>query len=507
MQSDTMTPPTLPEKQDSRRLLEDASSTAWQNPRPVGKYNLVVLGGGPAGILAACAAAALGAKVALVERNLLGGACLNTGCIPSKSILRTSRLYADMRNAETFGAQVPKDIRVDFAAVMARMRDIRTRIGRRNSTERLSDLGIDVYFGAAHFTGPNTAAVDGTTLRFQKALIATGSRPLIPPIPGLVEAGYLTHENVFDLTECPRRLLVIGGGPLGCELAQAFCRFGSQVTIVQKEPMFLRQEERDAAQILSFALARDGVDIHLNTTAVNVRVEGNHKLVDLVSDDNQTTVVVDQILVGVGRAPNVQEINLEAAGVTYDDVTGVRVNDFLQTTNSRIYASGDVCLEHKFMHIEDASAQLVVRNALFWGRQRLSRLTIPWCTYTDPEIAHVGLYVTEAIRKDIPVKTFTVPMHDVDRAVTDGEEEGFVKIHVKEGTDKILGATVVARHAGEMITDISLALASGIGLRGLDRVLYPYPTQAGAIKMAADSYKSTRLTPLRKWLLRQWLSW
>ena len=507
MQSDTMTPPALAEKPDDRRLLEDAPSTAGQNPRPVGKYNLVVLGGGPAGILAACAAAALGAKVALVERNLLGGTCLNTGCIPSKSILRTSRLYADMRDAETFGAQVPKDIRVDFAAVMARMRHIRARIGRRNSTERLNALGIDVYFGTARFRGPNTLTVAGTTLRFLKALIATGSRPLIPPIPGLVEAGYLTHENVFDLTECPRRLLVIGGGPLGCELAQAFCRFGSQVTIVQKEPMFLRQEERDAAQILSAALARDGVDIHLNTNAVKVRVEGNHKLVDLVSDDNQTTVVVDQILVGVGRTPNVQEINLEAAGVKYDDVTGVRVNDFLQTTNSRIYASGDVCLEHKFMHIEDASAQLVVRNALFWGRQRLSKLTIPWCTYTDPEIAHVGLYVTEAIRRGIPVKTFTIPMHDVDRAIADGEEEGFVKIHVKEGTDKILGATVVARHAGEMINDISLAIASGIGLRGLDRVIYPYPTQAGAIKMAADSYKSTRLTPFRKWLLRRWLAW
>jgi pyruvate/2-oxoglutarate dehydrogenase complex dihydrolipoamide dehydrogenase (E3) component len=502
-----MTPPAVLEKHDDRRLLEDAPSAARQNPRPVGKYNLVVLGGGPAGILAACAAAGLGAKVALIERNLLGGTCLNTGCIPSKSILRTSRLYADMRGADSFGAQVPKDIRVDFAAVMARMRHIRARIGRRTSAERLSALGIDVYFGAARFTGPNTVAVDGTTLRFRRALIATGSRPLMPPIPGLVEAGYLTHENVFDLTECPRRLLVIGGGPLGCELAQAFCRLGSQVTIVQKEPMFLSQEERDAAQILSAALARDGVDIHLNTNVVNVRVKGNHKLVDLISDDNQTTVIADQILVGVGRTPNVQEITLEAAGVEYDDVTGVRINDFLQTTNPRIYASGDVCLEHKFTHIEDASAHLVVRNALFRGRKRLSKLTIPWCTYTDPEIAHVGLYVTEAIRRGMPVKTFTVPMHDVDRAIADGEEEGFVKIHVKEGSDKILGATVVARHAGEMINDISLAIASGIGLRVLARVIHPYPTQAIAIQMAADSYNSTRLTPAFKWLLRRWLAW
>jgi pyruvate/2-oxoglutarate dehydrogenase complex dihydrolipoamide dehydrogenase (E3) component len=507
MQTDTITTPALPEKPNGENLLEDAPYNVWQNPRPVGKYNLVVLGGGPAGMLAAWAAAVLGAKVALIERNLLGGTCLNTGCIPSKSILRTSRLYADMRDAETFGAQVPKDIRVDFAATMARMRRIRARIGRRSSAERLSALGIDVYFGEARFTGRDTVAVDGTTLRFRNALIATGSRPLIPPIPGLAEAGYLTHENVFDLTGCPRRLLVIGGGPLGCELAQAFCRLGSQVTIVQKEPMFLRREERDAAQILSAALARDGVDIHLNTAAVQVRVEGEEKSVDLISDDNRTTVIVDQILVGAGRTPNVQGINLEAAGVEYDDVTGVRINDFLQTTNSKIYASGDVCLEHKFMHVEDASARLVVRNALFWGRERLSKLTIPWCTFTDPEIAHVGLYVTEAMQRGIPVKTFTVLMHDVDRAIADGEEEGFVKIHVKEGTDKILGATVVARHAGEMINDISLAISSGVGLRGLDRVIYPYPTQAEAIKMAANSYKRSRLTPFRKWLLRHWLAW
>jgi pyruvate/2-oxoglutarate dehydrogenase complex dihydrolipoamide dehydrogenase (E3) component len=412
-----------------------------------------------------------------------------------------------MRNAEQFGAQVPKDIKVDFAAVMARMRHIRTRLSRRASAERLSNLGIDVYFGAGHFTERNSAVVDGQILRFKKALIATGAQPLVPAIPGLSEVGVLTHETVFDLTESPPRLLVIGGGPLGCELAQAFCRLGSEVTIVEKEPMFLSQEERDAAQILSGALARDGIDVRLNTNVVAVREQGNDKFVDLVSDDYRSTVVVDRILVGIGRKPNVENINLEAAGVKYDRESGVQVNDFLQTSNSRIYAAGDVCLEHKFMHVEDASARLVVRNALFWGRERLSALTIPWCTYTDPEIAHVGLYVTEAIRKRIPLKTFTVPMHDVDRAIADGEEEGFVKIHVREGSDKILGATVVARHAGEMINDISLAIGSELGLDTLARVIHPYPTQAAAIKMAADSYLRTCLTPTRKWLLNRWLAW
>ena len=271
--------------------------------------------------------------------------------------------------------------------------------------------------------------------------------------------------------------------------------------------MFLPKEERDAAQILSDALARDGVEIHLNTEVVAVRMEGGKKVVDLVSDDNKISVSVDEILTGIGRAPNVEGMNLEAAGVQYDTETGILVNDFLQTTNARIYAAGDVCLEHKFTHTADASARIVVQNALFLGRKRLSALTIPWCTYTDPEIAHVGLYVREAREKDIPVKTFTVLMHDVDRAVTDGEEEGFVKIHVREGTDRILGATVVARHAGEMINGLSLAISSGIGLRALARVIHTYPTQAEAIKMAADAYNRTRLTPTLKSLTRRWLAW
>lgn len=355
--------------------------------------------------------------------------------------------------------------------------------------------------------GADAVTVDGKSLRFKKALIATGARPMVPSIPGLVAAGYLTYESIFNLTECPRRLLVIGGGPQGCELAQALCRLGSQVTIVQDEPMFLRQEERDAAQILSEVLARDGIDIHLNTQTVNVRVEGKLKLVDLVRDDDKQTVTADEILVGTGRVPNVEGMNLEAARVEYDGETGIGINDFLQTTNRRIYAAGDVCFEHRFTHIEDASAGIVVQNALFWDRKRLSALTIPWCTYTDPEIAHVGLYVRDALEKNIPVKTFTVPMHDVDRAITDGEDEGFVKIHVKEGTDKILGATVVARHAGEMINTISLAIGSGIGLRSLARVVEAYPTQAQAIKMAADAYNGTRLTPALKRLLRLWLAW
>ena len=490
-----------------RERLDNVRPAGWRNPHPADRYGLVVIGAGPAGLVAAYAAAALGARVALIERNLVGGDCLNVGCVPSKTLIRTARVYAEMRNAERYGAQIPADIRVDFPAVMQRMRAIRARISRADSVRRLLAAGVDVFFGQACFSGTDVLTVDGATLRFKKALIATGARPDTPSIPGLDDAGYLTNENVFDLTALPRRLLVIGGGPLGCELAQAFCRFGAQTIIAQDKPLFLPKEERDAAQILSDAFARDGIEVRLNSKAVKVRVEGGQKLVDLVSDDYKSTVTVDAILTGTGRVPNVDGMNLEAAGVDYDMQVGIRVDDFLRTSNRRIFAAGDACLEHKFTDTADASARIVVQNALFLGRQRLSALTIPWCTYTDPEIAHVGLYVRRAHERGIPVKTFTIPLHDVDRAITDGEEAGFVKIHVREGTDRILGATIVSRHAGEMINEITLAMVAGIGLRTLARVIHAYPTQAEAIKKAADAYTRTRLTPAVKSLLRRWVQW
>ena len=482
-------------------------SPSWHNPDPRGLYHLLIVGAGPAGLIAAETAVRRGARVALIERNLLGGTCLNYGCIPSKTIIRTSRLYREMRDAELFGGQVPSGITVDFPAVMERVRRVRARLSTRASAEQLVAMGIDVYLGEARFAGPDSVTVGGTVLRFTNALIATGARPVRPPIPGLEEAGYLTYENVFDLIECPKRLLVIGGGPVGCELAQAFARLGSRVTLVQNEPMFLVNEERDAAQLLSDALARDGIEIHLDTQTTRVRVEGHDTIADLVSDDTTRTVAVDRILVGVGTAPNVQGLELEAAGVAYDGEHGIPVDDFLRTTNRRIFAAGDVCTEKKFPHIESVAGRIVTANALFWGRERLSAQAVPWCTFTDPEIAHVGMYVTEARQKHIPVKTFTVLMHEVARAITDGEEEGFVKLHVREGTAKILGATVVARHAGDLINEISLAMSAGLDLDDLARVNQPFPTQSQAIRLAADAYVQSRSNTFRTWLTTKWLSW
>ena len=484
-----------------------SQNEAWENPRPAARYHMAIVGAGAAGLAAAKMAAALGVRVALIERYPMRGGRLNRGTIlPSKAFIRTSRLYAEMRDARRYGGQLPGDIDVDFAAVMERVRRIAIHQGSGDSVQRLAQAGVDMFFGEIRFTGAQTLTVDGAELRFRKALIATGARPKESVFPGLAEVGYLTNENVYDLTEMPRRLLVIGGGPLGCELAQAFCRLGAQTTIVEEKPLFLGGEERDAAQILSDAFAGDGIEVRLNTRAVAARIENGCKLVDLVSDDYKNTIAVDAILTRIGRTPNVAGMNLEAAGIDYDAEIGVRVDDFLRTSNPHIYAAGDVCLKDKYIQTATASARIVVQNALLRRHERLSALIVPSCAFTDPEIAHVGLQVREANRQNIPVKTFTITMQEIDRAVADSEDRGFVKIHVKEGTDKILGATIVARHAGDMINEITLAMVAGIGLRTLAQVIHAYPTQAEAIKKAADAYNRTRLSPRIQSRLRRLLS-
>ena len=497
----------LPGDDCDAELLTNVRPVDWSNPQPAPSYNLVVLGAGTAGLVTAAGAAALGAKVALVEKNLLGGDCLNFGCVPSKALLRSAHFYADLHNAPRFTGSAPLSADANFAAAMERMRRLRAHISRHDSAKRFQALGVDVFLGEGAFADRHTVEVAGATLKFKKAVIATGARAARPAIEGLEAAGYLTNETAFNLSERPRRLLVIGGGPLGCELAQAFARMGCQVLIANREPHFLPGEERDAAEILANALRRDGIEVRLNTEVACVTLVGGEKHVRLVNDNEQATVAVDEILAGVGRVPNVEGLNLEGAGVEYDHEDGVRVNDYLQTSNPRIFAAGDVALARKFTHMADATARIVIQNALFWGRKKLSALTIPWCTYTDPEIAHVGLYVKDCREQGFPIKTFTVPMSDVDRAVLDGDEEGFVKIHVREGTDTILGATIVARHAGEMINEISLAMVAGIGLKAVAQVIHSYPTQAEAIRKAGDAYNRTRLTPFLKALSSRWLAW
>jgi pyruvate/2-oxoglutarate dehydrogenase complex dihydrolipoamide dehydrogenase (E3) component len=390
---------------------------------------------------------------------------------------------------------------------MERMRRLRAGISSNDSAERFRDLGVDVYLGKASFSSPDKVDVAGRTLRFKKAVIATGARAVALPVPGLAEAGFLTNETVFNLTEMPKHLACIGAGPIGSELAQAFRRFGSEVTLMDMAPQVLGREDADAAEIVQKALIREGIRLVLDCRIKRVETRDGKKIIHFESEGGDGFVSADEILVGAGRAPNVEGLGLEAAGVSYDPRRGIEVNDRLQTTHPRIYAAGDVCMEWKFTHAADAAARIVIQNALFFGRKKLSTLTMPWCTYTDPEVAHVGMYEAEAEQKGLAVDTFIRPFEEVDRAIADGEEEGFVKIHVKKGTDKILGATIVARHAGEMIGEVSLAMVGRIGLKTLAGVIHPYTTQAEAIKQVADMYNRTRLTPgTRKWFER-FMAW
>ncbi|MBW8004710.1 MAG: mercuric reductase [candidate division NC10 bacterium] len=499
-------PEVLPKDEHNATLISHVRPPDWKNPDPAPRYNLVVVGAGTAGLVSAAGAAGLGARVALVEKHLLGGDCLNVGCVPSKCVIRSSRVIEEVRMAPELSVHVPDGTKADFPAVMERMRRLRARIGQHDSVRRFQQLGVDVFLGEGHFTGRDTIEVDGKTLRFSKAVIATGARAAAPPIPGLAEAGYLTNETVFSLTERPGRLAVIGAGPIGSEMSQAFRRLGSEVWILEAQSHILTREDPDAAEIVQRVFVRDGVNLVLGCTILKVESRGAEKIIQFEGNGACSDLPVDEILVGVGRAPNVEGLNLEAAGVAYGN-HGVQVNDFLQTTNSRIYAAGDISLPFKFTHTADATARIVIQNALFAGRKKWSSLIIPWCTYTDPEIAHVGMYERDAVKKGIPIETFVRPLRDVDRAIADGEEEGFVKIHVKKGTDQILGATIVARHAGEMISEITLAMVGKIGLKTISNVIHPYPTQAEAIRQVADAYNRTRLTPGVKNLFTRWFGW
>lgn len=497
----------LPADEHNAKLVSNVHPSEWTNPVPAPRYNLVVIGAGTAGLVTAAGAAGLGAKVALIERKFMGGDCLNVGCVPSKCLIRSSRVFGDIRAAEALGVHVPAGSKSDFAKVMERMRRIRARISDNDSVERFSkELGIDVFLGGGRFTGNDTVEVEGQTLRFKKAVIATGARPVHPVVPGLEDAGYLTNETVFSLTERPARLAVIGGGPIGCELAQSFRRLGSEVTIIEMGPQFLAREDPDAAEILAESFRRDGIRVMLKTVLGKVEKAGAEKVLHLERGGKPEVLRVDEILVGVGRAPNVEGLDLEKVGVEYDR-TGVKVNDHLQTTNPRIYAAGDICLKYKFTHTADFTARIVIQNALFPGSKTASSLTVPWCTYTDPEIAHVGLYERDARDQGIAVETYVRNFKDVDRAIAEGEEEGFVKIHVKKGGDQIVGATIVARHAGEMISEITLAMVGKIGLGKIANVIHPYPTQAEAIRQLGDAYNRTRLTPTVKKLFKHWLAW
>ena len=504
--SEQTEPPVLPWDAHNQKLVSHVRPADWKNPTPASRYNLVVIGAGTAGLVIAAGAAGLGAKVALIEKHFMGGDCLNVGCVPSKAIIRAARAVAAVREAGEFGVNVPPGAMADFGKVMERMRRLRADISPHDSAKRFTELGVDVFLGTGSFAGPDSIEVGGATLRFSKAVIATGARAAAPTIPGLKDVPYLTNETLFSLTELPKRFGVIGAGPIGCEMAQSFARLGAEVFLIETEHGLLPREDRDAAEIVRMQMLRDGVTILGGGRELTIARAGDDARLQGQSQGKTYDIKVDQLLVAVGRAPNVEGLGLETVGVEFDQ-KGVKVNDRLQTTNPRIYACGDICSAYQFTHAADFMARIVIQNALFKGRAKASSLIIPWATYTSPEVAHVGLYATDANEKGIAVDTYTVELSKVDRAILDGETEGFVRVHVRKGTDEIIGATVIAAHAGELIGELTLAMKGKLGLKTIGGTIHPYPTHAEAIRRTGDLYNRTRLTPFVKKLMNRWLAW
>jgi len=482
-----------PFDEHNRALVGEVHPWDWVNPTPAERYHLVVLGAGTGGLVSAAIAASLGARVALVERHLMGGDCLNTGCVPSKGVIRAARSWHEAReSSRRFGGPEASG-QGDFAAAMARMRRIRAEIAPVDGARRFSGLGVDVFLGEGRFTGPGEVEVDGARLRFRRAVVATGGRAATIPVPGLEEVGYRTNDDFFSLTELPPSLLVVGGGPIGCEMAQSMARMGSRVTLVHADPRLLPREDEEAGKLLEEVLVREGVQVVNGARLERAELRDGVRLLHLRQGGEESTVAGAEILLAAGRRPNVEGMGLGAAGVDFSPA-GIRVDDRLRTSNRRVYAVGDVATPFQFTHVADHMARIAVQNALFFGRKKMSDLVIPWVTYTFPEVAHVGHTPESAAAVGMEVDTIRVELAEVDRAMLDGEGEGFLKVHLRKGSDRILGATLVAGQAGEMIGLLTLAITRKIGLGAVGGMIQPYPTQTDVVQRAVGAWRREKLT-------------
>jgi pyruvate/2-oxoglutarate dehydrogenase complex dihydrolipoamide dehydrogenase (E3) component len=469
-------------------------------------YNVVVLGAGTAGLVTAAGTAGLGGRVALIERNKMGGDCLNFGCVPSKALISSARLIHRMRHAADWGLESREPV-FTFRAVVERMRARRAEIAPHDSQERFESLGVEVFRGGVRFISPHEVEVNGLTLRARHFVIATGTRAAIPQIPGLESVRCLTNETLFDeLEELPQRLLIIGGGAIGCEMAQVFARFGSKVTLVQHGPQLLKKEDPTVAAFLQKTLERDGVQIHTGSQVEQVRDESGVAVVTIRSGAETTLARFDAVLLAAGRTPNLEELNLSAAGVKSTG-KGVEVNAWLQTSQPHIYAAGDITGRHLFTHMADYQARIVVRNILMPLqplRQKADDRVVPWCTYTDPEIARVGMNEAQAKGAGIAYDLLEQPMKSLDRAVVEDATEGFARVLLRKRTDEILGATIVGEGAGDLLQPLVLAMRHKLGLGKVGSAIHPYPSYVEIGRKLADQQQKSRLTPRAKQLFR-WL--
>ncbi|MDG5815451.1 mercuric reductase [Chitinispirillales bacterium ANBcel5] len=475
-----------PMDQFNQVLFQNTHPARHQNPTPKPVYDLVVIGAGSSGLVTSVGAAQMGARVALIERMFMGGCCLNFGCVPSKALIRSARVAYELGRAKHYGICTGESLAVDFASVMRRVRQIRAKISYNDSVETISNKGVDVFLGEAHFIDKDHIEVANAVLPFKLAAITAGGRPMSPRIDGIDSSEIITSKTLFTLTELPSAMAVIGGGPIGCEMAQAFARFGTKVTIFHAHDHLLDKEDADAAELIQNRFKAEGIQVLLNSRVRRGKVHGKQKTLYYIQNGEERHITVDAVLAGAGRKPSVEDLRLENVGVEYDPKRGIHIDDHLRTTNKRIFSAGEICMKWKFTHAAEASAQLLLQNALLGHKKRLSDLIMPWCTYTDPEIAHVGMYEKEAVAKGYQVETVTQPMSAIDRAITDSETEGFVRVHLQKGKNRILGASIIAKHAGEMINEITAVMNAGGALNLLSKTIYPYPTQSEAIKRVSE---------------------
>ena len=454
-------------------------------------YNIIAIGGGSAGLVSSYIGSVVKAKVALIEKHQMGGDCLNTGCVPSKALLRTGKILSYIKRSQDFGLKSAQ-VDFDFPDVMGRVHDVIRKVAPHDSIERYTKLGVDCYTGSAKILSPHEVEVNGKTLTTKNIIIATGARPAIPPIPGLDQVDYLTTDTIWNLNKLPKKLMIMGGGPIGCELAQCFARLGSEVTIVEMLPDLLIREDEEASRMVREKFIAEGVDVRINSKCKEVVVQDGKNYMLVENEGKTERVEFDRLLVAVGRAANAKGFGLEDIGVKLGPRGTVEVDQYLRTTTHKnIYACGDVAGPFQFTHTAAHQAWYCAVNALFspFKKFKVDYSVIPWATFTDPEVARVGLNEKDAKEQSIPYEVATYGIDDLDRAIADGEDKGYVKVLTPPGKDKILGVTIVGYHAGDLITEYVLAMKHGLGLNQILGTIHIYPTMAEANKYAAGIWK------------------